>query len=584
MLDNADDPGVDYQQYLPTGPWGVVVLTSRNQACDVYATAKSIFLDGLTDAEACELLMRAAKIPQDQRQTLEDDARKVATLLRSHPLALIQAGSYIARGHSTIDEYPRIFAAKRQRLLAFHPTQAQSRYKDVYATFEASAEILQSTGTEAATDALDLLPVLATFDSNRLPLSLFEAGLKRVCALKRRFNTGSKDDADDNDNLRLTQWLIAHLLPLMQVDADQWDSFRLVEAIDLLKSFSLVSTDTHSGFLSVSMHPLVHAWARDRQDSEGQNSSWIMSGCIMALSWKDRDFWLEHGRQLRPHLHAFTAWDTSNLFVCHPPKQIACILLACGWLLFGMQDTMLVNSLTQRLFSNLGLDMDTIKIEWLHLYALVADNLQRDGRLNTAIMLLNRMIRLQEEKHPADHPDLLSRRHDLAVAYQDNGQSQEAITLLERVVKDRETLKEDHPDRLHSQHGLAGAYHENGQVQEALTLLEQVVKIRDQTLRENHLDLLASRHNLATYYWDLGRRETAFEMMAHVVKILQQVLPEHHPERIKSEEWLEDFQEELNCTEGEAGENEEEWEDIEEEGEENEEESKCETKLGVFHE
>ena len=175
VLDNADDPDVDYQQYIPTGPWGVVVLTSRNQKCDVYATEKSIRLDGLPDAEACQLLLRAAKISHDQHQTLEDDARNVAVLLRSHPLALIQAAAYISSGHSTIADYPRVFAQNRRRLLQFHPTQAQSRYQDVYATFEASAETLQSTGTDAATDALELLPVLATFDSNRLPLPLFPA-------------------------------------------------------------------------------------------------------------------------------------------------------------------------------------------------------------------------------------------------------------------------------------------------------------------------------------------------------------------------------------------------------------------------
>ncbi|MBE3043403.1 tetratricopeptide repeat protein, partial [Candidatus Bathyarchaeota archaeon] len=50
-------------------------------------------------------------------------------------------------------------------------------------------------------------------------------------------------------------------------------------------------------------------------------------------------------------------------------------------------------------------------------------------------------------------------------AYQANGQVKEAIKLLENVVAtEKETLAETHPSRLASQHQLAGAYQANGQV------------------------------------------------------------------------------------------------------------------------
>jgi hypothetical protein len=139
----------------------------------------------------------------------------VASLLGSYPLVLIQAGVYVSRGDCTLAEYPRVYERQRKRLLELRPAQAQSRYQDVYATFEASADILAV---------------------------------------------------------------------LMQIDADAWDSFRLIEAIHLLQAFSLVSTDTHSGYLSVSMHPLIHAWARDRQDADRQHHSWLTAGCLAAMS------------------------------------------------------------------------------------------------------------------------------------------------------------------------------------------------------------------------------------------------------------------------------------------------------------
>jgi hypothetical protein len=162
VLDNADNPSVDYQRYFPTGSSGMVMLTSRNERCKRYATQRHILLDGLPDAEACELLLSAADVPGRQRQTFQDDAQAITALLQSHPLALILAGSYVSRGHCTLARYPDVYEKQRRRLLTFELTQAQSRYRDVYATFEASADILQSSATESAGDALQLLPVLAT--------------------------------------------------------------------------------------------------------------------------------------------------------------------------------------------------------------------------------------------------------------------------------------------------------------------------------------------------------------------------------------------------------------------------------------
>jgi hypothetical protein len=89
VLDNADDPHINYQSYFPTGLLGVIILTSRNDECHRYTTEKYITLDGLAEAEARELLLRAAYIPCDQYPALRGDAQDVASLLRSHPLALI---------------------------------------------------------------------------------------------------------------------------------------------------------------------------------------------------------------------------------------------------------------------------------------------------------------------------------------------------------------------------------------------------------------------------------------------------------------------------------------------------------------
>ncbi|KFZ18351.1 hypothetical protein V501_01270 [Pseudogymnoascus sp. VKM F-4519 (FW-2642)] len=69
---------------------------------------------------------------------------------------------------------PKKYQQQRKRLLKFQPKQAQSTYGDVYATFEASADVLRQSKSEAASDALQLLGILSMLDSRVLPLQILQ--------------------------------------------------------------------------------------------------------------------------------------------------------------------------------------------------------------------------------------------------------------------------------------------------------------------------------------------------------------------------------------------------------------------------
>ena len=535
VLDNADDPDVDYQQYFPDGPLGVVMLTSRNDECQQYATTKSVTLEGLTDEEAQELLLKAARIPQDQHHILKEDAKLVSGLLQSHPLALIQAGAYVARGHCPLADYSRIYERQRQRLLTFRPTQAPSRYRDVYATFEVSADVLKNSKTVAAQDALQLLPLLAVCGPSRVPLPVFEAGWRGAQSVP----ADRDDDAEDDKVLLLTPWHVAHLPSLLALGNDDWDSFRLVEAVQLLKAFSLLSTDAHNEYLSVSMHPLIHAWARDRQDQNRHHDSWLQMACLMAVGKKDGPLWKKHERQLQSHIEALVAWEVDVMFAGEPAVMVARTLINCGWVLWGLRSDTKLFLLMEKICARLKVHRFQVERQWLGVYNLMGRNLKDYGRLRESVFLLEQIMKIKEQSLAEDHPDRLTSQHELARAYRANGQVKEAVTLLEQVVKIREqSLAEDHPDRLASQHELARAYRANGQVKEAVTLLEQVVKISEQSLAEDHPDRLASQHTLARAYRANGQVKEGVTLLEQVVKISEQSLAEDHPDRLASQHTL----------------------------------------------
>ncbi|KAI1670785.1 HET-domain-containing protein [Pyrenophora tritici-repentis] len=119
-----------------------------------------------------------------------------------------------------------------------------------------------------------------------------------------------------------------------------------------------------------------------------------------------------------------------------------------------------------------------------------------------------------------------------------DGRVPEAVRWLEKCCRCREGLDEDDPDRLSSEHALGVSYQANGQIEDAVRLLEHVVKVRDDTLAETHPSRLASQHALGVSYQANGQIEDAVRLLEHVVKVRDDTLAETHPDRLASEGWL----------------------------------------------
>jgi hypothetical protein len=235
ILDNADDPEFDYQTYLPSGTHGAVLITSRVAECRGYSPDAFEALGGLEEQDSKELLLKAAGLSPELWLSYNDQAEEVVCLLGSHTLALIQAGAYISQGHCQLHQYLEVYRRQRTRLLKFRPKQAQSRYYDVYTTFEASANILEQSQNESAKDALRLLQIMSMLDSSVLTLQVFEEAWKGC----KKISWASSVQARGID--KFSQDHVSHLPRFIIPEDDAWDSFRLIQASSQLESLSLVT-------------------------------------------------------------------------------------------------------------------------------------------------------------------------------------------------------------------------------------------------------------------------------------------------------------------------------------------------------
>jgi hypothetical protein len=180
-------------------------------------------------------------------------------------------------------------------------------------------------------DALDLRGTLSMLHSGVLPLQVFEDAWRGA-----RHVLGDDDQVDKVDALR--QWHVSQLPEFMDRQADEWDDYRLNKASALLTLLSLVTRYRVDDLDGLSMHPLVHAWAKDRLEKKQQEGVWVGVGCLLALSQCRSETWQVYERQLRPHVQSFLSPSVETMFSFGLPGMMLPVLLECGWALNTMRE------------------------------------------------------------------------------------------------------------------------------------------------------------------------------------------------------------------------------------------------------
>jgi hypothetical protein len=157
IFDNAEDPGA-LARYLPGGG-GHVLITSRNPGWDELATPVDV--DVLARGESITLLRRRAP------QLTEGEAGRVAAALGDLPLALAQAGAYLAETATGVEDYLTLLTERTTELLA----------QEVPASYPVSLAVsvqiaVGRLGTQSPA-ALMLLTLAAYLAPEPIPWTLF---------------------------------------------------------------------------------------------------------------------------------------------------------------------------------------------------------------------------------------------------------------------------------------------------------------------------------------------------------------------------------------------------------------------------
>jgi Tetratricopeptide repeat len=438
--------------------------------------------------EAVTLLLTASGVDDTSDKPTRDTAAQVVLTLGWLALAIAQAGALIRQGLCRLEEFCEIYSRHRKELMTERAVQGSGDYQyTVYTTWELSLEIIEEKSDEDGRDAIELeKPTL-----------------------------------------------------FLRTKGREWDPHFFRKAVSTLSSYSLVNRDKNH---LISIHPLVHSWARDRLCQLEQQRMWTFTATTIAISI-DPIYSIENyhfRRALVPHIDSCIPFQKDGIF--HLAQLDSQLQHECLEMALNLAIAYGENSRPQK-----AAELDERIVEarkqllgkehpsTLRAMFNLARNYAKAGRHWEPLFLIEKVVKRREHVLGNEDPATLSSMHGLAIVYGNVGRKQEALHLKEVTTNAmKQILGEEHPDTLMSMHNLAWGYSRTGRQKEGLLLTERVMDTMTRTRAEEHPETLASMYNLACEYFGTDQQREGLLLMEKVVRIRSQTLGERHSDAVEA--------------------------------------------------
>ena len=493
ILDNLEDLDL-VRAFVPTPRQGAVVLTTRR--AETSPVAHALPLDGLPEEEGMLFLLRRCGYLALEAELATAAAhhqamsRAIVQALGGLPLALDQAGAYIAETRCSLSDYLALFQLEHHALLQRRGAVKSEHPASVTTTFSlAFAQVRHQS--EAA---LEVLRVCAFLAPEALPLDLLHEGA-------------------------------ADLGPVLAPIAPQ--ALALDAALETLLTYSLVRRDAEARTLS--LHRLVQAVQQEAL-AESEQSLWaerVVRLVSRVFPTPDPATW-ERCQQLVPHAlrcaEHIRRWDFAF-------PEAASMLHRAGNYLHQQAAYEQAQPLLKQALALYEQALGPTHPDVAQTLDTLAALFRAQGQYEQALPLCRRALAIREQALGPTHPDVAASLNTLAMLSCDQGQYEQALPLFQSAHAIREqVLGPAHPDVAQSLNNLAILYYHQGRYTEALPLYQRALAIWEQALGPHHPDVATSLNNLANLYRNQGQYEEALPLLERSLAIRERALGSHHPD------------------------------------------------------
>lgn len=479
-----------FSQLLPSpgaSSRNLILFTSRDKRLlrDLVTKDGIIQLEGLLPQDAERLLVERSK---DSHSKPEDVANLVAALAYS-PLAITQAGSYIAEYNLRISDYLQLYkhSGMAQAELLGHEQTRISADMPAMKVWGLSFERLKQENALAA----HLLQFMACLASTQIPQTLLPKGNSVTDSLRAR---------------------------------------RTLEA--------LLFIEERENEQSYDLHPLIQLAVRNQLRVNDQLENYLQLVLTeILIPFPEHCERLEHfmvASSLLPHAQEILHEDNYKNFL---PKNPSFVTLASRVTNF-LRDQGSYESAVQ--YARLAAKLSIQAFGNRHSQTLTAESdlavcLRKAGKLGEAESIARDVLKERESVLGASHADTLASKNNLAIILSGQGRHGEAENLYRQTLMAKEkVLGATHEDTLKTWENLAITLEGQRKLEEAERIFRRVLEWRQQNLGPHHLQTLSSFSNLGTVLQLQGRWEDAWEMHTTAFVGRTDALGHSHPETISS--------------------------------------------------
>ena len=493
VLDNVEDLRL-VDSFIPTGHLGSVLLTTRRQVTE--PVAQALALDVLSDDEGALLLLKRAKrlvLDASFDKVLTPEivvAKAITRQVGGLPLALDQAGAYIAETGCSLSNYLELFKQEQKVLLERRGTVPGGHPQSVATTFSLTFEQLRQKN-EAVIELLTLWAFLAP---EAIPLELITKGAVHI----------------------------GGVLESVAAHASQLD-----QALEMLQAYSLVRRDGESRTLSI--HRLVQVVLRNTLE-EMEKHTWVVRDMLAinaAFPHVELNTWPQCERLL-PHALLVAQYIETYQIIGEEAGRLlyetASYLQARGR--YPEAEPLYLRALHIR-EQQLGPKHPDVANSLNNLANLYADQ----GKYEEAEPLYRRALTIREQQFGSEHSDVADSLNNLAILYYQQGKYTQTEPLCQRALHIWEQLLgPGHLEVSSSLNNLANLYADQGKYEEAEPLYRRALAIREKQLGPEHPDVATSLNNLATLYRDQGKYAQAEPFYQCALAIWENQLGPEHPD------------------------------------------------------
>lgn len=492
ILDNADDLET-LAPHFPRYHNGHLILTTR--ARNTVKWAAPVPLDKLEgEVGALLLLRRAGILGVDQMLNAASDpvvqaARALCDELDGLPLALDQAGAYLAQTTSTIRDYHTLYREAGLRLL---DSVTDEEHASVTITFTLALEQMAKRSIYGK-EAVEMVRLCAFLAPDAIPEVIFAA-----------YPVGQNSAESSSDLSGLHDAICTAVC-----------------------SYSMATRNSETKTLTV--HRLVQRVTRDALSAE-ERRTWTERAVETVAAatpdfefedWPLCDLLLPQWRLCAGYIHDNSLESAPAAYLLY---QTGRYLRARA--LYEEAETLLLSALT--IAERIHGAVHRITADYLDELACLYRVLDRR---EAAEPLHKRAVEILESVEGPEHLLLTSKLHNMALLYLQYEEYTQAEALFLRALAIHE--KQASPDQFLMAAALtqlAGVYRILERFEEAERYCRRALEIEESLLAPDHVDIATAANNLGLLYLTMGRYEEAEALYQRALKINEQARGKEHPE------------------------------------------------------